>query len=133
MKTKWSILFGSLLAVGLIAPKPAQAINKEWSAAAGFVGGMLFNQAIQCDRTVVTHQQSVVEYRPQRRVYIEEPEPCGYWEVRREKVWVPGCWEYIDLGCNRYRKEWSEGYYRWDTRRVWVDEGPRHSRRYVRR
>ncbi|MCB1101810.1 MAG: hypothetical protein KDL10_05580 [Kiritimatiellae bacterium] len=132
MKTTRNIVFGSLLAIGLMAPKPAEAINREWSAAAGFVGGMLFNQAINCDRTVVV-QQPVVRHYGHREVYIEEPEPCGYWEVRRERVWVPGCWEYIELGCNRYRKVWNEGYYRWETHKVWVDTGSRPSRRYVRR
>jgi hypothetical protein len=100
---------------------------------AGFVGGVLFSEASRCDRTVVVRQPVVERRVVHRPVVIEEPEPCGYWTVRRVKVWVPGSWEYIDLGCNRYRKVWNEGYYRWESRRVWVEESSRSHRRYVRR
>lgn len=132
MKTMAMVMAG-LVALGVATPRPAQAINEEWAAVAGFVGGVLFSEASRCDRTVVVERPVVERRVVHRPVVIERPEPCGYWEVRRVKVWVPGSWTYIDLGCNRYRKVWNEGYYRWESQRVWVETSSRHHRGYVRR
>lgn len=131
MKAIWMMLTG-LVALGVATPRPAQAINEEWAAVAGFVGGVLFSEASRCDRTVVVERPVYERRIVHRPVIIEEPEPCGYWEVRKEKIWVPGNWTYVDIGCGRYRKVWNEGYYRWESRRVWVETSPRVVRRYRR-
>jgi len=108
---------------------PAQAINREWSAVAGFVGGLLVANAASCNRTV-TYQPAPVQhvvYQPAPTVIYQSPPPpvrTGYYEWRTERTWVPGYWVYEDLGCGRQRKIWQPGYYQTTRTKVWVDTTP---------
>lgn len=52
--------------------------------------------------------------------HIEAPEVTGRWETRRVKKWVPGWWDVTYNHCGDRIKVWREGYYRWETERVWV-------------
>ena len=107
--------------------QPAKAINEEWSAVAGFVGGVLFANAANCNRSY-SYQPSTVVYREPAVVYETQPtyvvrhrpEPQGYYEWRTERIWVPGCWVYEDDGCGYRRKIWQSGYYKTNRYKVWV-------------
>jgi len=105
---------------------PAQAINREWSAVAGFAGGVLVANAFHCNRgysrPVVYHYpvQQVV-YQPVQTVVYQEPVRTGYYEWLTERVWVPGCWVYEDRGYSTRYKVWQPGYYKTVRSKVWVD------------
>lgn len=111
-------------------PQPAAAINKEWSAALGFLGGVLLANAARCDsvtyervyeRPVVVERPVIIERPVVRREVIVERPPRGWWEYRERRVWVPGRWRYEGRhGC---RRVWEEGYYRTELVRVWVTPG----------
>ena len=113
--------------------QPAKAINKEWSAALGFLGGVLV--ANNCGSR--SYESSTVvyrEYSPPPRVIYERPRyvepppvvvrraPSGHYEYREQQVWVPGRWDYVETGCNTFRRVWTPGCYRTETVRVWVED-----------
>jgi hypothetical protein len=125
---------GSMLAGPV---KPAEAINKEWSAALGFLGGVLVANNANCNRSYysreVVYQQPVVYRQPvvyqQPVVYERAPcpapviireQPTGHYEYREHRQWVAGRWVYEEIGCNTYRKSWQPGYYKTVTVKVWV-------------
>lgn len=125
---KKSIMTMGLAAAVLSAQSiPAQAINKEWSAVAGFVGGVLVANAASCNRGYqrqVVYQQPIqqVIYQPVERVVIRErPAPSGYYEWRTERRYVPGYWVHEDDGCGYRRKVWQPGYYKTVRVKTWVD------------
>ena len=125
MKAKMKSVFG-LSAVLLAAQvMPAQAINKEWSAVAGFAGGMLVANAINCNRGYssrqVGYQQPVVYHQPVQTVVVHQPQPQGYYQWQTQRSWVPGCWVYEDRGCGTTYKVWRPGYYQTYRTKVWVD------------
>lgn len=125
---KKSMMILSLAASILAAQSmPAKAINKEWSAVAGFAGGVLVANAASCyrgySRPVVYHQpvQQVV-YQPVERVVVRERQvQTGYYEWRTERRYVPGFWVYEDMGCGNRRKIWEPGYYETVRVKSWVD------------
>lgn len=142
MKKNW-MTAGLITILGAGSIMPAQAINKEWSAVAGFVGGVLVaNAAHRPSRTYYVNEPAVV-YRPApvvvernyyyappprpvvRRVQYERyecappPPPSGHYEYRTEWIWVPGCWVYEDTGCGS-RQVWQPGYYETVRNKVWV-------------
>ena len=135
MKTYMTTL-GVAAALFAAQNMPAQAINKEWSAVAGFAGGVLFANAAQHHRSyhrpAVYHQpvqhvvyqqpvQHVVYHQPVRTVHVRhQPAPQGYYEWRTERVWVPGTWIYEPCGYNSHRKVWQAGYYTTVRNKVWV-------------
>lgn len=106
-------LIGALMLT--IAPT-ANAINKEWSAVAGFVGGVLvanaFDGGSHCAPRTVYYEQRPVEYH-----YYE---PSGRWEYRTERVWVPGRWQYSYDHCGNQSRYWQSGYYRTYQTKTWV-------------
>ncbi len=128
---KKSLMTASVAAAMMFGQSmPAQAINKEWSAVAGFVGGVLVANAVNCGPRTTYYQPAPVVYQaptvvvhepPPRIVRYERPSrPSGYYEYRSERVWVPGRWVYEDLGCGRERKVWEPGYYETVQNKVWV-------------
>lgn len=124
MKTNIKTVCG-LSAVLLAAQvMPAQAINREWSAVAGFAGGMLVANAINCNRGYsrqVVYQQPVVYHQPVQTVVVHQPPPQGYYRWETSRSWVPGCWVYEDRGCGTTYKIWQPGYYQTYRSKVWVD------------
>lgn len=135
-------------AMALTAATPAMAINKEWSAALGFLGGVMATRTMDyhrsqygygrggCDRPYVVQQsycpQPVVvqTYAPppqvivqQQPVVVQAP-PSGHYEWREEQQWVEGSWKYEQIGCNTYRKTWCPGFYKTTRFQVWVQDGP---------
>ena len=115
------------LAMALGQVTPAKAINEEWAAVAGFVGGLLVANASQGHSTRYTHTTyyqpapvvvhsppPVVIYEPPSHHvvrYHAPPPPRVHYEVQTRRVWVPGRWVYEDTGCGRPRKIWEPGYY----------------------
>ena len=75
--------------------------NEEWSAAIGFVGGLLLGSNLNSG-----YRQSYYNNN------------CGgYYRTIRE--YVPGCWQQVYDSCRRcYVRQYRPGYY--ITRRVWV-------------
>ena len=126
-KALWIVVL--VAAIVAVRPMEAAAINREWSAALGFLGGLLVaNASCQPQRTV--YQETVVVEQPVicEPVIIEEP--AGHYEYREQQVWIPGRWVYMGHGrCQR--RLWEPGYYRTETIRVWVPAPRRYySRRY---
>ena len=108
-----------LMIIGLIvalAACPCMAINKEWSAAIGFLGGVLTTKAFDnhqhCEKVYIQQQ-------PQQVYYVA---PSGHWEYINEQIWVPGTWVYQEIGPNTYQKIWREGYYQTITKKIWVTD-----------
>jgi len=126
-KIIWTTALLTALAAG--PAMQASAINREWSAVLGFLGGYMMANGGLCPRTV--YQEPVYVERPvyRERVVIEEPVVTGHYEFRERRVWEPGFWECIATRCGREERVWHEGYYRTEMIKVWVDEGPRHFRR----
>lgn len=124
------IIVTSIMAASLIAVPKASAINEEWAAVAGFVGGVLF-QAATSDTHVslprVTYNHHVysdshynrVQYRTQCTPRPAPP-PSGYWKVIEDRRWIPGTWYYEYDECGRSTKYWREGYWDHFQRKVWV-------------
>ena len=131
----------ALIAGILLAPAiRANAINREWSAALGFLGGWMVANGGLCPRTVVVHEQACVEpvvvERPvfvERPVIVERPIPAGHYEYREERIWVPGSWEYVETRCGNVERVWREGFYRTEMIKVWVDDWPYERRGRHRR
>ncbi|MCG8525329.1 MAG: hypothetical protein MI748_03035 [Opitutales bacterium] len=44
----------------------------------------------------------------------------GYYTYRKQKVWIPGHWEYVRKHCGRKVKVWVDGHYEWRKIKVWV-------------
>lgn len=140
-------------AMALAATTPAMAINKEWSAALGFLGGVMATRTVDYHRSQqgyyrggygsgygggcrpVVVQQSycpppvvVQSYAPppvivQQPVYVQQ-QPSGHYEYREEQQWVEGSWRYEEIGCNTYRKTWCPGFYKTVRVQVWVQDPP---------
>lgn len=120
---------------------PAQAINKEWSAVAGFVGGVLVANAANCNTRTYYRAPTRVVYQPAPVVYQQAPvvhhyhhQPAvvvhheraprrGHYEYRTERIWVPGMWVVHDDGCGRSRRVWNPGHYQTSHEKVWVSAG----------
>ena len=135
MKTIITVL---VVAVVVGAAVPAQAINREWSAALGFLGGLLVANSANsgpvyqervyvqpsCPPPPVYQERVYVPVPYPERVVVRE-RPRGRYEYRRQPVWVPGRWVHVEGGRRgHHRREgrvWEPGYYRYETVRVWVD------------
>lgn len=117
-------LMAAILAVGLATP--ALAINKEWSAVLGFLGGYMVANGGLCQRTYSCEPVVVAPPVVYERVIIEEPVVTGHYECRLQQLWVPGCWSCVSTPCGYVRRVWNPGYYRVEYVQVWVSDGPRH-------
>jgi hypothetical protein len=131
---KRTLLVTGLAAAVFMAPAlQANAINREWSAALGFLGGYLVANGGLCAKTV--YQEPVYIERPvyHETVVVEEPVVTGHYEYREERIWTPGYWECRVTSCGHEERVWHEGYYRSELVKVWVDDGRRGFRRVCRR
>lgn len=147
MNTSWKLMGLTAAMIGANS-MPAMAINKEWSAALGFIGGVMATRAhdyrmIQrgggCGPTYYSPPPQVYQRPPvyvqncpppqvivqQQPVYVQQPQvvETGHYEIREEQQWVPGQWRYEQIGCDTYRKIWEPGYYRTVRTKVWVSDG----------
>jgi hypothetical protein len=125
------LLLISVLTGGLLFAPQAQAINEEWSAALGFLGGLLVAKASDCDRetrVVVREERYHIErpvmvYRPRRR-HCDRTEivvPSGYYKTIMERYWVPGRRVVTRDHCGRKTVRYIQGYYDHREIRVWVE------------
>lgn len=102
----------SLIVAGLmfaIVPQ-AQAINKEWSAALGFLGGVLVADSYHNHHH--EYRQRVVYVQPcyNEPVYYYECAP-GQWIRELRQRWISGYYiEGRDHYGYPYTKEWVEGH-----------------------
>lgn len=139
---KTLMVVGLTGAMAFASTMPAMAINKEWSAALGFLGGMLATRTYDynhsqgygrggcgpryyappppppCAPPVYVQAPPPTVIVQQQPVYIQQP--AGHYEIRQERQWVEGSWRYEQLDCNTYRKVWSPGYYQTVEVKVWV-------------
>lgn len=116
-----SIITIGLVCVCVCTPPKANAINEEWAAVAGFVGGMLFQAASQ--NSHVIHQPQQVVYHTPEPVYQRPQRICrprGHWEVVQHREWVPGYWSWSIDKCGRKTRRYINGYWDYTTERVWV-------------
>ena len=96
----------SLIVAGLmfgLVPQ-SQAINREWSAALGFLGGILVADSMH------NHHQDRIVYR---QPCYEDSYYCapGHWEEIMQQRWVPGYWIEGRDRCGYPTQTWIEGYY----------------------
>lgn len=100
---------------------PAKAMNEEWAAVAGFVGGVLIANAANCSSRSYYYESAPVYREPPRHVvhYEYERPSRGRYEYRTERVWVPGYWTRERSHCGT-RNVWQPGYYETTREKVWV-------------
>jgi len=125
------LLLISVLTCGLLFAPQAQAINEEWAAVLGFIGGVLVAKSSDCDRetrVVVREERYHIErpamvYRPRRRHcdHTEIEVPSGYYKTITERYWVPGRRIITRGHCGRKAIRYIQGYYDYREIRVWVE------------
>lgn len=147
---KRSILLTAGLAFVLAGiPREAEAGSSERAFVAGVIGGAVLASAVHdTNYTVRTNAvfgnagscysgnrvvTRTTHYSRPARNYTSVSTRGGYYEVRREKVWVPGYREKVRASCGRWIVRDVPGYYEYQKRRVWVPERrvvhrPSHSR-----
>ena len=127
-KTMFAVVLMGVLVAG--PAMQASAINREWSAVLGFLGGYMVANGGLCSRTV--YQEPVYIQQPVYRetVIVEQPVVTGHYEWREQQIWEPGFWELIVTRCGREQRIWHDGCYRTERVQVWVDDcSPRYERR----
>lgn len=120
----------SLLAAAAltVAPKPAQAGDKE----AAIIGGMIIGGvigAVIANNSDGCAPAPVYCPPPAPVVYTPAPvvcEPAGYWNEVHVQVYVPGCWSYR-YDCGRQVRYFVPGHYETRTNRVWVAHNNRYN------
>ena len=126
-----TVLMGALVAGPAMQ---ASAINREWSAVLGFLGGYMVANGGLGHRTV--YQEPVYVQQPvyHETIIVEEPVVTGHYEMQERTIWEPGFWELIVTRCGREQRIWHDGYYRTEMVQVWVDDcRPRYEHRGYRR
>jgi hypothetical protein len=118
MKTKITAL--ALIAVTALslAPKPAQAGDKELAVVGGLIGGLIIGTTV------------IVNGRDDRFDDCDDRGDRGYWKTVSVKVWVPGCWVVERSRHGHSSRRYISGHYTFRTDRVWVsyDRYDRHDR-----
>ena len=86
---KFLLIPALVAAIGLSLPMQAQAGGGKGAyAVAGFLGGVLLSGLAYHDHHAVSYHTEVVE-----------PVPAGHYVYTKRKVWIPGCWEYVEDDC----------------------------------
>lgn len=121
-KTMLTVVLMGVLAVG--PAMQASAINREWSAVLGFLGGYMVANGGLCSRTV--YQEPLCVERPvyHETIIVEKPVIAGHYELCERRIWEPGFWEVLVTRCGREQRIWHDGCYRTEMVQVWVDDGP---------
>ena len=115
---KNAVVGGMLAAACAAAPMEARAINEEWSAVAGFVGGLLVGRAYQNE--CAPSRGEVIIHRTEYRSPPCEPVATGHWEYRQTRRWIEGYWTVSYRECGRSYEHYVPGYYKYEQTRVWV-------------
>lgn len=115
---KTLVILAVFCAACLINPPKAEAINKEWSAVAGFVGGLLVADAFSHD-TVVYRDYGYRGY-DHRVDLTPRGYRSGYWKTVCDRRWVSGYRSYYYDHCGRQRYNWVPGHWETYNRQVWV-------------
>ena len=129
-------------------PDQARAGDEGWAAFGGFVGGYLVNEFTHHNhaRKGNRHRSSsyskascpspayaspygashatvqpVVVQPVATYVVTPPPAPCGRWETRSERYWVPGQWATQNTACGP-RQAWHEGHWATRNTRVWIQD-----------
>lgn len=130
MNTKTNaLLLLTVAAIAFLAPKPAQAGDKEAALIGGLLGGIIIGSAIADHRADNDCHDTTIIVTDRDRCA-----PTGYWDYRTVRVWVPGYWEVSHRhGCSV--RVYVPG--RWEHRRErsWVaynDRSYHHDRRHHR-
>ncbi len=126
MKTKITALVLIAVSALTLAPKPAQAGDKEFAIIGGLIGGLIIGSAINDSRP---H-----DYETQRTVIVDRRAndrcdgPDGRWEDVTVQVWVSGIWIAERGRHGRSYNRYIPGHYERRTSRAWV-RYDRHDRR----
>jgi hypothetical protein len=135
-----------LASLGMCLLPKASADDEAVAAIGGFVAGIITSAIIDhnepdlvvvkgghgshrgyrdqhCDRAGRGHWERRVSVCPPPRPKRDcgnYQGPRGHWEIRYERVWVPGHWEVRKNRCGDRYRVWNEGHYRTEKRKVWV-------------
>ncbi|MDP2138777.1 MAG: hypothetical protein Q8J74_13085 [Candidatus Didemnitutus sp.] len=93
MKTTTTALLLVAFAALTVAPKPAQAGDKELALIGGLIGGIIIGSAINDSRPVYETDTHVIYQAGYNRGNFECT-PYGDYGYQVVNVWVPGYWEY---------------------------------------
>lgn len=132
MKTKLTALLLAATAVLALAPKQAQAGDKELALIGGFIGGLIVGAALDDGHDRYAHEPVVVSHeyygRDYGRDHYRHDRPRGHWEFQKVRVWVPGYWQ-TSYDCGRRVRVYVPGHYDVRRERVWVAHGHRRGPR----
>jgi hypothetical protein len=128
MKTKITALALVAVTALSLAPKPAQAGDKELAIVGGLIGGLIIGSAISDSRHSAEHRTTTVIVNGRRSDDCDERD--GYWKTVEVRVWVPGGWV-VERHHGRTIKRYVSGHYECRNDRVWVsyDRRDRHDGR----
>lgn len=124
---KRKLLLAGLIPLMLVTTTPrAQALNPEWAAVLGAVGGFYLADRFAGPSTCYAAEpegltlQDAYYTRHYPSSYFASSPRSGHYEIIVRQTWVPGRYIYTRTGCNRYRRHWNEGYYQTAQVRIWV-------------
>lgn len=132
MKNKITVLALVAVTAFSLAPKPAQAGDKELAVVGGLIGGLIIGSALSESRHSADypHRSTTVVvngHRDSRHGDYDDRNDGGYWKTVSVKVWVPAGWV-IERRPGRDSRHYVHGHYTYRTDRVWVSYD-RHDRR----
>lgn len=149
MKKYITIPIISALLLTLGASNATARNDEALYAIGGFIGGVITTKALDRHHHKSHHHKEVVyvDRNCSARNYTHghnkhrcdhgckhSTKPSGYYKNVSVRKWVPGCWEIHYNRCGDRVRTWTEGYYTYVEKRVWV-ENNQHGRghEYARR
>jgi hypothetical protein len=132
MKNKITALALVAASAFSLAPKPAQAGDKELAVVGGLIGGLIIGSAISDSRHEADYPRATVVVDGRNDRYDDyRDHRDGYWKIVSVKVWVPGTWVIERSRYGHEIRRYVGGHYTYRNDRIWVsyDRGDRHDRR----
>lgn len=126
MKTKITALALIAATALTLAPKPAQAGDKELALLGGLIGGVIIGSVINDARHHDRGHRDTVIVERFGNEHCDSPD--GRWEDVSVRVWVPSVWVEERGRHGRRHRHYVPGHYEYRSDRVWVSFD-RHDRR----
>lgn len=126
MKTKITALALIAVTALTLAPKPAQAGDKELALIGGLIGGVIIGSALNDARHHDPYATRTVVVDRRGDDLCDEPQ--GRWETVSVQVWVPGVWVEQRGRHGRRHSYYEPAHYEYRTERVWVSYDRRDRR-----